>query len=166
MEEAERERGCYSWLPMAPGRERDRERDGGREGREGWTCGEGRERRRGEDLVRAFLFLLFDLTDCHTQSTPSLSLLPSLAESLCFHGNRLPCLLDNAPSPRTPPQPPHLPPSIANAAIITVLLRHGSLGWRGEDVTWKEETERAEETERKTRGMEGEEERAKREREV
>lgn len=31
-------------------------------------------------------------------------------------------------------------------------------------MTWKEETERAEETERKTRGMEGEEERAKRER--
>lgn len=96
---------------------------------EGW----GGERRREEDLVRAFLFLLFDLTDCHTQSTPSLSLLPSLAESLCFHGNRLPCLPDNAPplpsltNTSTIP-PPTLSSSIANAAIITVPQRHGESG--------------------------------------
>lgn len=95
-----------------------REREGW-EDRGGWRCGEGRKRGRVEDLVRAFLFLLFDLTDCHTQSTPSLSLHPSLAESLCFHGNRLPCLPDNAP----PPQPP-----ISNAVIITVPQRHGESG--------------------------------------
>lgn len=55
------------------------------------------------DLVTAFLFLLFNLADCHTQSAPSLFLHPSLAEWLSCYGNRLPHLPDNAfPASPTP----------------------------------------------------------------
>lgn len=138
---------------MALGRARERRVEGW--GVEVWG---GRKRRREEDLVRVFLFLLFDLTDCHTQSTPSLSLHPYLAESLCFYGNRLPCLPDNAPH-----QHPHSPlPTPLPQSPMQWLLRcrsdTGSLGRRGEDVTWMEETERA-----KRWRMEGEE-RAKRKR--
>ena len=103
-----------------------------------------------EDLVRAFLFLHLDLTDCHTQSTPSLSFHPSVTESLCFHGNHLLCLPDNAPpdtrQPPTPCTPYHQCSDNDGAAAIQGV-------WAGEreDVTWMEDKERA-----KRQRMEGE----------
>lgn len=117
-----------------------------------------------EDLVRAFLFLHFDLTDCHTQSTPSLSFHPSVTESLCFHGNHLLCLPDNAPPPththtntRQPPAPctPNRQCSDNDGAAAI----QGVWAGEREDVTWMEEKERA-----KRQRMEGEKERAKAER--
>ncbi len=100
-----------------------------------------RRRRREENLLKAFLFLLLDLTDCHTQSTPSLSLIPHSQSLFVSTATASHISLTTLPSPTTP-QPPR-PPAIANAVIITVPQQHREPGQERGDVTWTEETERA-----------------------
>lgn len=144
--ERDRERGRYSWLPIVPGRETGR--GGGLRGHVGVEgCG-GRRRKRKKrvgDLVRAFLFLLFDLTDCHTRSTPSPSLHWPIVESLCFQGNHF------STSPWRLPLP-----TPQSAAIIPVPQRHRESGLEREDVMPMEETERAKRREEGGRRERGE----------
>lgn len=71
--------------------------------------------------------------------SPHPSLLP---ESLCFQGNRLPCLPDDG----APPQPPPPPPHNLNRQCSDyhgVAATRGAWPREGEDVMWTEETERA-----------------------
>lgn len=77
-------------------KERERERDG-----KTWGGGKGRR-----ILSECFYFYsLLALTV--TQFTPPLSLHPSQKESLCFQGNHLPSLPDNAPPPPSKTPKPH-----------------------------------------------------------
>lgn len=118
---------------VGPG-ESEAGRTGWRKGGGGWRCGQGTEGKREENLVSAFLFLLFNLAGCHTQSTPPPSLHPSIPRSsqslFVSKATASHVSLTTGPLPiHPPPLPTPLPTiSIANAVITTVSQRRGESG--------------------------------------
>lgn len=135
-----REGGCYSWLPLMWGQERVRQ---GGLGGGGWRCGQGTEGKREENLVSAFLFLLFNLAGCHTQSTPPPSLHPPIPRSsqslFVSKATASHVSLTTGPLPTHPPHNLNRQCSDYHGVAAT----RGAWPREGEDVMWTEETERA-----------------------
>lgn len=130
---------------VGPG-ESEAGRTGGR-----WRCGQGTERKREENLVSAFLFLLFNLAGCHTQSTPPPSLHPPIPRSSqsLFVSKATASHVSLTTGPLPTHLPPSLPPTLPHNLNRQCSDYHGVAATRGawpregEDVMWTEETERA-----------------------
>lgn len=162
-----REGGCYSWLPLMWGQERVRQGGLGAGGMEVWAGNGGKEG--GESCQCISIFTLQPRWLSHPvhpsaiPPSPHPSLLP---ESLCFQGNRLPCLPDDG-------APPH-PPSPQSQSPMQWLSRcrsdAGSLAARGgrRDVDGGDRKGRETEDEGRGEmsGMKGGAERAKARRDV